>query len=235
MFGYDWVPIDRLFAPAAVIPLLSIIYVLGIVSDRVADALFAVLWTRTLRGRRFNDIETYYAARRIILTESERLSELLEYGRSRLRICRGWVLNAFVILVSFNVFVWTRLREWPRARGLSIVVSALLLVLLAGCWYSWWSLSAAEYRKVKGQSEHEWPRFMSVRLTSPFSRQRCRFHKEGRCICEAGGVFEGRCGQTWKRAVLDPLDENEAHWIGACGLPPGEQMELLRKRHHDSS
>ncbi len=154
MFWYHWVPIDRLLTPAAVIPLLSIIYVLGIVSDRVADVLFAVLWARTLRGRRFTDIETYYAARRNILTKSERLSELLEYGRSRLRICRGWVLNAFVILVSFNVFVWARLREWSGARGLSILVSALLLILAAGCWYSWWSLSAAEYRKVKGQSEY---------------------------------------------------------------------------------
>ncbi len=102
----------------------------------------------------FADIQAYYSARRDILTKSERLSELLEYGRSRLRICRGWVLNAVLILLALNLFVWVRLRGWNGATRLSILVSALLLMLAAGCWYSWWSLSAAEYRKVKSQSRY---------------------------------------------------------------------------------
>lgn len=50
VFGYDWVPLDPLLAAAATVPLLSVVYVLGIVSDRVADLLFDLVWTRTLRG-----------------------------------------------------------------------------------------------------------------------------------------------------------------------------------------
>ena len=42
------------------------------------------------------------------------------------------------------------------------------------------------------------------------------------------GVCKGRCGQSWKRAVIDSQDENEAHWVGACGLSREEQMALMK-------
>ncbi len=44
-------------------------------------------------------------------------------------------------------------------------------------------------------------------------------------------VCRGRCGATWKRAVLDSQDENEAHWIGGCGLPQDEQIELMKQQY----
>jgi len=40
-------------------------------------------------------------------------------------------------------------------------------------------------------------------------------------------VCRGRCGNTWKRAVLDSQDSGQAHWTGRCGLPPEEQMGLM--------
>ena len=44
------------------------------------------------------------------------------------------------------------------------------------------------------------------------------------------GVCQGRCGQLWKRAVLDSQDSNEAHWMGTCGLPPEEQRALMKEQ-----
>ena len=44
-----------------------------------------------------------------------------------------------------------------------------------------------------------------------------------------GGAMErscilcgGRCGSIFKRAVIDSMDTGEAHWVGSCKLPPGE-------------
>ena len=36
----------------------------------------------------------------------------------------------------------------------------------------------------------------------------------------------GRCGNTWRRAVLDSNDSRCGHWAGACGLPEEEQERL---------
>ena len=49
-----------------------------------------------------------------------------------------------------------------------------------------------------------------------------------------GGALEqpclicgGRCGATWRRAVLDSNDFRCGHWHGACGLPEEEKERLL--------
>ena len=51
-------------------------------------------------------------------------------------------------------------------------------------------------------------------------------HKPGCRTC-GGGAMEircafclGRCGEIWKRAILDSNDFHEAHWVGSCRLPP---------------
>ena len=31
-------------------------------------------------------------------------------------------------------------------------------------------------------------------------------------------MCSGSCGSIWKRAVLDSLDHEEAHWVGSCTL-----------------
>jgi hypothetical protein len=31
-------------------------------------------------------------------------------------------------------------------------------------------------------------------------------------------VCGGRCGAIWERAVVDSMDEGEAHWVGSCRL-----------------
>jgi hypothetical protein len=153
MFGYGWVPIERLLSPFAAVPILAVVYVLGIISDRIADAVFEWIWSDDLRESYFQDRQEYYDARRLILTRSERLSDLLEYGRSRLRICRGWAFNLILITVSLNTFLWTSFSDksfvWPT----SIFGSISLLVFALGAWFAWRKLAHNEYRKIKEQSE----------------------------------------------------------------------------------
>jgi hypothetical protein len=85
------------------IPTLSIIYVLGIIIDRTADWILGP-WSRALQRREFPNPKEYYRARTTIYMKSEVLRDLYEYGRSRLRICRGWALNALLILIAFDIF-----------------------------------------------------------------------------------------------------------------------------------
>lgn len=152
--GLSTSDVADLFKAETAIPLLAVIYVLGIVTDRIADTIFEKIWGDSLRQHKFGDLEKYYLARRDILTKSERLSDLLEYGRSRLRICRGWSFNSVLIIISLNLFLSlssvTGLSEQP-IRLLGTIGFALLAI---ATWYSWKKLVEAEYRKVIQQAEY---------------------------------------------------------------------------------
>jgi len=155
IFGYEWLlalPADKSAALFAAIPLLAFTYLLGIITDRLSDGLFEKLWTDDLRNDYFDERVDYYNARRIVLTKSERLAELLEYGRSRLRICRGWAFNAILIVLALNLFIWLRLPETAPRLALTIAGSIIFLLIAWSCQYAWKKLSHSEYRKVKEQA-----------------------------------------------------------------------------------
>ncbi len=44
IFGYQWVPTELLFTVPALFPFLSFIYIVGIITDRIADVVFSKLW-----------------------------------------------------------------------------------------------------------------------------------------------------------------------------------------------
>jgi hypothetical protein len=151
-FGYDWVPLDQMFSLAALIPFLSIVYVLGIVVDRLADTAFGKLWDSSLREKVYAKEDEYLNDKRLIYIHPGRLGDLLEYGRSRLRICRGWTLNALLTLVSLDIFVWTRVTDASWRLKLTIFGSLALALFALGNWFSWRQLSLASYHKIKRQS-----------------------------------------------------------------------------------
>lgn len=156
LFGYAWVPFDGLLSLPALIPILSVIYVLGIVVDRLADALFEQIWKEGLLAKVYmqaNRNDQYRNDRRLLYTESDRLADLLEYGRSRLRICRGWVVNSVLILVAMNLFIWLRLEPALPRLQVSLVGSGLLFLLILGLWLSWRHLVLTDYRKTKDQAQ----------------------------------------------------------------------------------
>jgi hypothetical protein len=64
-----------------------------------------------------------------ILVSSEPLWRVLQYTRSRLRICRAWVVNALLILAAF--MVWNiRLRVVNTGRFLAVMGIGLLVCAL---------------------------------------------------------------------------------------------------------
>jgi len=152
VFGYSWIPTDTELLLGSAVPILAIVYVFGIIWDRLADYVFDQFWVEDLRSAFFADRATYYDARRIILTQSPALSELLEYGRSRLRICRGWSLNAIVIAIALNILIWTRFSDREDAIRLSVVGTFLFVALAIGSWLAWKRLESTGYRKIKDQS-----------------------------------------------------------------------------------
>ena len=134
------------------VPLVSIVYVLGIVIDRIADGLFEKFWGNNIRDRVFADKNSYYKARSAIFFSSESIAELLEYNRSRLRICRGWALNSIMLIVAVNLYA--TLRSIPYAEQIVMVLTGSVLFLMVACgsWFSWRDILTKEYHKTKHQA-----------------------------------------------------------------------------------
>jgi hypothetical protein len=153
-FGISDIALDQTILVASAIPVLSFIYVLGTVWDRLADAFFGRVWGDGLRSSEFEDVADYYDSRRVILTRSPELSELLEYGRSRLRICRGWTLNAPLVGLSLELYLFRRPDLLENTFSVCVLVAAVSVALTLGCWFAWSSLAKAEYRKVKEQARY---------------------------------------------------------------------------------
>jgi hypothetical protein len=152
IFGYEWVPVDQVASLFALIPVAAVVYVLGIVVDRIADTIFEKLWSQTLCEKVYKTKREYFDDRRLIYTRSDRLGNLLEYGRSRLRICRGWTLNAVLIVISLNGFIWTQVCDRRWRTGLAIFCSIAVGLFALANWFAWRQLSQVNYRKVREQA-----------------------------------------------------------------------------------
>ncbi len=156
VFGYSWISFDRLvdlMTAPVLLPALSITYILGIVLDRLADTVFHPCSERIRRNFYPTD-KDYQSARTTLRTSSEALTELFEYGRSRIRVCRGWAVNSVLIGIALNLFIWIRLpAEAPRAR-LSAFGTISTAAILLGTVISWRELTRTEYGRVSEQSKH---------------------------------------------------------------------------------
>ncbi len=152
--GFDLSQLDNTLLISSAIPTLAVIYVLGIISDRLADNLFDKYWGESLKAEYFEDTGEYYNARRNILINSPALSDLLEYGRSRLRICRGWALNTLLICLALNIFLWRRSELFAQPVEIAILGSLACILLSVGAWFSWRNLTRVEYRKIRDQSRY---------------------------------------------------------------------------------
>ncbi|HVF51331.1 MAG TPA: hypothetical protein VNA19_14675 [Pyrinomonadaceae bacterium] len=166
VFGYAWVRLDKEWMDSSFVAVFGLImvYVLGILFDRFANSIFK---DDTLIGKRlykllygkkrahrkppqpFDNFDEYDDTKAIVYSRLESLRDLYEYNRSRLRICRGWALNCVLIIVSLNLFIWTRLpQDYPRTR-LSAAASALLLVMAFAAVQGWADLTSNENKNLK--------------------------------------------------------------------------------------
>ena len=125
---------------------------LGIVVDRITDTIFEKLWDQSLRKKMFETPIEYYDDRRLIYTRADRLGNMLEYGRSWLRICRGWALNSVLILITLNGFIWACVANRQLQVGLTIFASIAIGLFALANWFAWRQLSQVNYRKVREQA-----------------------------------------------------------------------------------
>ncbi len=109
--------------------LVAVVYVLGIVMDRLIRGLFVSTLEARARKKVFSDEKIKHVKtiaphidernlsmelEKFIRSRSQSLAGKIDYNRSRLRICRAWVLHFFLIGISFvcwnarvNVLSWT--------------------------------------------------------------------------------------------------------------------------------
>ena len=135
------------------VPLAALTYVLGIVADRVADSLFGIAWSATLRGKFFESNDAYHEARSLVLDQSEGIAGLIAYGRSRMRICRGWALNSVLMMISANAYAWAQVGDRDLAWKICLVATTMLALLLAGTLFAWYRLSRTGYLRLRQNAE----------------------------------------------------------------------------------
>lgn len=133
-FGYRFdVGIPKLDTSLFVV-LLAIAYVLGIVVDRLAYAILSPL--EKVQSSAIMEkaaLPSPQEMERYIVVASEALGRQIQYNRSRLRICRAWVLNA--LLISLTFVAWNM-----RVGAVSLMLSlALVGVGFAICILMGWT------------------------------------------------------------------------------------------------
>ena len=149
IFGYTWIPNEELFSVSTLIPFLSLVYIVGIVTDRIADVLFEAIWVPKLQKKYYSSSALARDDRRLIYSSNEFLANLIEYGRSRLRICRGWAFNGVLIMIAANFFIATRVSGRDLQNKLFIWVNLLVGFVAYFSWYSWYRLQDTQYRRLK--------------------------------------------------------------------------------------
>lgn len=132
---------------------LAFLYVLGIITDRMADWTFDQLFSSRIRSRCFDSKRAYQDARRFVLNSSDRLADLHEYGRTRIRISRGWSLNSALaaLVLSLQTLCQPAGSLWTSAAARWGIVGLAGLSLAA--WWSWRLLVTFEYLKVREHAE----------------------------------------------------------------------------------
>ena len=149
IFGYTWIPNEELFSVSTLIPFLSLVYIVGIVTDRIADVLFEAIWVPKLQKKYYSSSALARDDRRLIYSSNEFLANLIEYGRSRLRICRGWAFNGVLIMIAANFFIATQVSGRDLQNKLFIWVNLLVGFVAYFSWYSWYRLQDTQYRRLK--------------------------------------------------------------------------------------
>ncbi|WP_436996295.1 hypothetical protein [Streptomyces sp. enrichment culture] len=143
----------RKLAPVGGTPLatgaaLAFAYALGILVDRAADATLAPA-RRRLRARSF-PTSAAYAQARSKLAEIPVLAARADYARSRLRICRGWVLNSVLLTLATDLAL---VRYSVEHRALLLAAATVFGVMAAvGFYLAWHNITATSYRKLAVQT-----------------------------------------------------------------------------------
>ncbi len=153
LFGVETIPVASAASYPVLVVLLPFVYLLGIISDRIADFLFDKLFSGSLRLRYFKETRAYQDARRLVLSSSGRLADMHDYGRTRIRICRGWSLNAVLIAAALQFWLRTSAADARWNTTALTWGTAGCLFLAAASWWSWYMLCSMEYLKIREHAD----------------------------------------------------------------------------------
>jgi hypothetical protein len=142
-----------LSTPAAALPALVGIYLLGIIVDRIADAALHFFRAERRTLKYFPTEEESIKQRGYVLTKSPYFATQFDYSRSRQRICRGWILNAPLLAIALNIFLVARPGIFAHPSRLSAFATPTFLLLAGASWFSWEKLADTELRRIKDQAK----------------------------------------------------------------------------------
>ena len=154
IFGYEWVstfPTQALSNWQVLITatILSFVYVLGILFDRLADLIFSK-WDRSIAYKRFPNAPHAFAVIRFQLSkDNEFLNHQFEYTRSRLRIARASSLNFAITTILALIFVATRLRDIQDYSRLLIFIALTGIFLTSLAVITWYYLVRSYFGLIK--------------------------------------------------------------------------------------
>ena len=131
-----------------------IIYVFGVIVDRLVDSFFDIYNNKSLREKYFLSEEEYRTARSKIYLQSDSLTNLFEYGRVRIRICRNWIFNGSLILISGAIFI-INLNGIPSLIKIKVAGFFVIFMIgsIASAFVAWRDLNIKEFNFLKIQSE----------------------------------------------------------------------------------
>lgn len=153
LIGVESFPLQAAPGYPILVFLLPLVYLLGIISDRMADFVFDKLFSGPLRARYFPDRREYQDARRLVISSSSRLANMHDYGRTRIRICRGWALNALLIAVALQFVLRAQVFPTPGHEASLTWGAAACVLLSMASWWSWYTLCSWEYVKIYEHAE----------------------------------------------------------------------------------
>ena len=171
VFGIGWVQMLQAgnlanWQTAILIVLLSVFYVIGVIIDRAADALFSG-WERKLSRIRFPGPPLPIVVLRFELARgNEHLNHQFEYNRSRMRISRASALNFGLATLMGTVFILMRAQtSSPNARWLLLGTTLIIgVVLTLGATFTWRKLMWGYFGMLK-----EYARFIQPEDVKPIS------------------------------------------------------------------
>jgi amino acid transporter len=94
----------------SLIPIIAVIYILGILTDRISRSLFCPLENYIERIQKHKNSQDFEIIKCQIISKSEHYKAEIVYNRSRVRVCRGWVINFLLIGFSLAKSGFNKLR-----------------------------------------------------------------------------------------------------------------------------
>jgi len=150
LFGYNWLSLTEITSVIVLIPSISLIYFLGIIVDRLADEIFSK-YDKEIRNKYFPDNNIYHEARTYTYTyATDRIINLFEYGKSKMRITRAWSINNLLLAISTSIFVLTRFPSTSLNTRLLITVFATITfaICFLATLIAWKKLTHNDYKRL---------------------------------------------------------------------------------------